>query len=136
MINAHVTLCGRIAIPGALKSIGDHVKLGFRMAVDRRAKIGDEWKNVPTWWTVEIWGRDAEFLSTRIAKGVQVTVMGEPYSEEWTTREGEKRTDLRVRAHAVLMTRAAADAPAATATDPGAPPSPKPAAAGDDEPPF
>jgi single-stranded DNA-binding protein len=138
MINAHVTLCGRIANPGGLKSIGDHVKLGFRMAVDRRTKIGDEWKNVPTWWTVEIWGRDAEYLATRIASGAQVTVMGEPYSEEWTTREGEKRTDLRVRAHAVLMVRTAADAPPAPApaSDPRAPPSPKPAAAGDGETPF
>lgn len=135
MINAHVTLCGRIANPGALKPIGDHVKLGFRLAVDRRAKVDNEWQNVTTWWTVEIWGKDAEFLAKRIAKGSPVTVMGEPYSEEWTAADGTKRTDLRVRAHAVLMTRAATDAPAAPASDLGAPPSP-PAVGDSQEPPF
>lgn len=132
MINATVNLIGRVANPGALKAIGEHHKLGFRLAVDRRAKVDGEWQNVPTWWTVEIWGKDAEFVSKRIAKGMKVTVMGEPYSEEWTAADGGKRTDLRVRAITVDLP-ARTDAPA---SDPGAPPSPKPAAAGDDEPPF
>ena len=139
MINAHVTLSGRIANPGELKPVGDHVKLGFRLAVDRRAKVAGEWRSIPTWWTVEIWDKDADFRAKRIAKGLQVTVLGEPYSEEWTTREGEKRTDLRVRAHSVLLPpRAAVDPAAEPASDPQAPPAPRPAPAADagDEPPF
>lgn len=138
MINATCTLVGRCAQPGELKYFGENPKLGLRLAVDRRAKVADKWENVTTWWTVEIWGKDAVFLHPRLAKGAAVTVIGEPYSEDWQTREGEKRTALRVRAHSILLHQRPAAAEGSDdgpATDPAAPRSKAPAGEGD-EPPF
>lgn len=135
-------LYGHVGNPGELKTVGDTVKLGFTLATNRREKKGTEWIDVATWWTITVWGKRAETLAGKLSKGLPITVHGEPYLEEWTTTDGTKRQSLRLRADDLVIHAARPARAAAPAEDPAGPVSehpprsPRPATAGDEEPPF
>lgn len=47
---------------------------------------------------VVVWDKQADLCKTYLSKGSPVLVEGKLQMEEWTTKEGEKRSKLRVRA--------------------------------------
>ena len=122
MSHANTTLTGFVAECGQLTPVGQTQYLGFRLATNRRAKVGAEWQDVPTWWSIRLWGDRAAGLAQRLAKGDYVFVSGEPFTEEWTGRDGHKRQTLRLDAKQVEIERkgtpkaAAPGAPGAPAT--------------------
>lgn len=144
-MKSYAFIPGRVGNHGELKFIGETCKFGFTLAANRREKVNNEWVDVPTWWTVEIWGKQAEYLAKKMIKGDPVTVVGEPYVEKWMTRDQQKRETLRLKASEVTIHarfQASGSAQAETpAADPAGPPSEHPPrspapAGGDDEPPF
>ena len=50
---------------------------------------------------VTVWDKQAEVCRTYLAKGSPILVEGRLQMDEWTTKEGEKRSKLRVRADRV-----------------------------------
>lgn len=52
---------------------------------------------------LEIWGKRAEALAQYLVKGAKVAITGEPYMNEWTTKDGDKRSQLRVNVSNVAL---------------------------------
>lgn len=71
----------------------------FSMATNERKKDkSGEWHDVPTWFRVTLWGKQAENGAKYLAKGRQVYIEGRLSQEEWQDREGATRYTLAVHA--------------------------------------
>jgi single-strand DNA-binding protein len=114
-----------------------------RMPINRPgAKRGDGQE--PDWFTIEVWGDQAQAFADQCRKGSRVDVLGRVSTNSWNTREGEARTDLIVKpevwrlleqpAAQAAPAQAPAVAPAAGAASAAAPAPTTPA--WDEEPPF
>lgn len=70
----------------------------FSLAVGRRYKDrnSSEWKEEVAFVRCSVWRETAERCGQRLKKGSPVFVEGRLRSKEWTTKEGQKRTDLEV----------------------------------------
>lgn len=73
-----------------------------RMVTNRRVNEGGEWKDAPSWYSIVAFGYPAEVLAGA-SKGELICVVGEPSVSEWTTREGETRVSLEVKATRVQL---------------------------------
>jgi len=106
--------------------------------------VSDKYKNkagelVETTCFVDIvvWGRQAEFCQQYLHKGSPVLIEGRLQLDQWESKEGEKRSKLRVRADRVQFLNAGqrrpenAPAPAANHSDAPADHPPAPAPEGD-----
>ena len=94
---------GHVGNPGELKNVGsDKLKLSFSVGFNRREKEGDEYVNATTWVSVEVWDKQASYLAKKLAKGTPVTVSGQIFLREWTDQEGNKRSQLRIKAERVI----------------------------------
>ena len=68
----------------------------FSVAVTERQTIRGERKDVTTWLRCKLFGAAAEYAAESLSKGTRVIVMGKMRQEDWTTREGEKRSTMTV----------------------------------------
>jgi single-stranded DNA-binding protein len=71
-------------------------------------------RKVSTFFECEYFMPDSErgqnYLARAMGKGAKVAVEGEPYANEWTDREGNKRTSIRVDVRALdILTAAPAE---------------------------
>jgi single-strand DNA-binding protein len=57
-----------------------------------------ESQDITTWFKVTLWGRQAEVANQYLSKGKQVYIEGRLRQEDWTDRDGAKRTSLVVNA--------------------------------------
>ena len=77
----------------------------FGLAVNRKYKQGDEWKEDVCFVDITTWGYLAEFCSEYLSKGSPVFVEGRLNFESWE-KDGEKRNKLGVVAsHMVFFGR-------------------------------
>jgi len=65
---------------------------------ERRKNVAGEYEDHTTWFRVTLWGRKAELANEYLAKGRQIYIEGHLRQEEYTDREGNKRTSLEVTA--------------------------------------
>lgn len=63
----------------------------------RKDKSGDN-QEVTTWFRVTAWGKLADLASQYLAKGKQVYIEGRLRQDEYTDKDGNKRTSLEVNA--------------------------------------
>ncbi len=63
---------------------------------DRRKNANGEWVEETQFIDVTLWGRTAEVASEYLSKGRPVLIEGRLKYDTWETREGEKRSKLRV----------------------------------------
>jgi single-strand DNA-binding protein len=71
----------------------------FSLATNERRKDkSGEAQDITTWFKVTLWGRQAEVAAQYLTKGQQVYIEGRLRLEEWTDRDGAKRTTLEVHA--------------------------------------
>jgi len=79
--------------------------LGFRVAVNRRYKdrTTDEWKDDTSYFTVNVWGQQAERVGETMKKGSAVLIEGELRSRSWETQSGEKRSVVEIHARRVQV---------------------------------
>ena len=77
---------------------GDAVT-GFNVAV--KSGYGQNEKTV--WVKCSLFGKRGEAVAPYLLKGQQVAVSGELSIQEWTNKEGEKVTDIAVRANDVTL---------------------------------
>jgi single-strand DNA-binding protein len=121
----------------------------LRLAVNRRFRDRDNnWRDNTVFLDVEVWGRQAEALSQQVKKGWSVFVDGHLKMDEWTSKDGTKRSKLVVSGLSVMALGAPSGKGAAAAaqaeTEEGAPPAPQKHEAAEeeniapeeDEPPF
>jgi single-strand DNA-binding protein len=65
---------------------------------ERRKNVTGEYEDHTTWFRVTFWNRQAELANEYLAKGRQVYIEGRLRQEEYTDREGNRRTSLEVTA--------------------------------------
>lgn len=61
----------------------------FDLAVNRRAKDGDEWHDEASFFPVEYWHRS---LTPYLVKGARVGIVGELRQDRWTANDGSNRS--------------------------------------------
>jgi len=76
----------------------------FRMATSRRYNTSNgERKEETDWFTVTVWGKQAESCNQYLSKGRQVYVEGRLHARSWEGQDGQMRTSLDVTANRVLF---------------------------------
>lgn len=65
--------------------------LNLGVATNHSYKDGDEWKEVPSFHRVQIWGKQAEFVAGALAKGDKVVVEGRIAYRSYDDKDGNKR---------------------------------------------
>lgn len=65
---------------------------------ERRKDKTGEMQDQTTWFRVTVWGKQAEVANQYLSKGRQVYVEGRLRQEEYTDRDGARRTALEVNA--------------------------------------
>lgn len=99
----NVVIVGRLTRDAELKytSGGTAVsKLGI--AVNKRKKQGDEWKEEASFFDVTLWGKMAEGLNTYLVKGKQIAVEGELEQERWE-KDGQNHSKVTITASNVQL---------------------------------
>lgn len=80
-------------------------------------KKGDQ--ELTTWFRVQVWGKQAENVNQYLSKGSQVYVEGRLRQDEYTDKEGNKRTTLEVNASDVRFLSAKGEKAAAAGGETG-----------------
>ena len=64
------------------------------LAVNRRYRSGDEYREETTFVDCEAWGRTAETMGKYLSKGRPVFIEGRLKLDEWQDKDGNRRTKL------------------------------------------
>lgn len=93
-----ITTAGRASADPELKyTQSGKAVCTVRLAIQHRKKVGDTWENAATTWLdCQAWDALAENMAASIKKGDRVIVTGRLSTEEWTGKDGDKRTTQRV----------------------------------------
>ncbi|MBK1879788.1 single-stranded DNA-binding protein [Pelagicoccus mobilis] len=68
----------------------------FGMAVNRVFRNGDDTQEETTFVDLEAWGKQAEIISKYVQKGNPLFIEGRLKFDSWESKEGEKRSKLKV----------------------------------------
>ncbi len=99
----HVTLMGNVVAPLELRRLPSGMAVTeIRLAVNERYKDkSGEWQEKAVYVDVVVWEKQAENCAKYLDKGSPVFVEGKLQMDEWTAKDGEKRSKLRVKAQSV-----------------------------------
>lgn len=75
----------------------------FGVATNRSIKKEDQWENVPTFHNVVQWGKQAEFTSNNLKKGMKVTVTGRIDNRSYDAKDGTKKYISEIVADSVIF---------------------------------
>jgi single-strand DNA-binding protein len=91
-----VILVGRLGRdPETRYTSGGQVVCNFSMATDENYKdrSGERQKHTE-WHRIVLWGKQAEIAQQYLKKGSQIYLEGRIRTNEWTDKEGQKRTGI------------------------------------------
>ena len=104
MLN-QIFIMGRLARDPEVRHTRSGVTVcSFTLAVDRDIKDKRTGERKTDWINVTAWRGTAELVSRYLHKGDKVVVVGRLEIQEWTDREGNKRTTPTVNAENVYFT--------------------------------
>ena len=104
-----VTLIGRLTRDAELKYTANGKAVSkFSLAVNKRRRVGDEWKEEANFFEIILWGQLGESLDQYLVKGKQVAVIGELTQERWE-QDGQNRSKVVVTAATVQLLGGAAN---------------------------
>jgi len=75
--------------------------VNFGLAVNRRYRSGDEWKEETCFVDIVVFGKQGEWSEEQLGKGSPVLVEGRLAFNSWETKEGERRSKHEVVAYNV-----------------------------------
>jgi single-strand DNA-binding protein len=103
------TIIGRAGQDAEIKYFeSGKVKTTFSLAVNRYdAKTKTE---VPDWFNVEVWDKQAEFAGEYLKKGREVAVDGRISISKWTDQTGEERERFLIVANQIRLLGSKRDA--------------------------
>lgn len=107
MSKAVITLSGTVGKDPDIRSTSNGFMANFSVATNARQKDRDgNWGDIATWWEVTAFAKSEDWLRSNFFKGAKVFVAGEVTNNQWTDRDGNKRSSLRVTAnHAEGLTK-------------------------------
>ena len=109
-----VFLIGRLTRDPEIRFLPSGTQVtSFSIAVNRRYKVGEDWREETYYFDIEAFGNLAERLGRQLNKGTQILVEGQLRQDRWETSSGEKRSKIKVVADKVNML----SAPQATTAD-------------------
>jgi len=73
----------------------------FGLAVNRKYKQGEEWKEDVCFVDITVWGKQAENCTEYLSKGKSVFIDGRLNFSSWESKDGQKRNKLDVVANTV-----------------------------------
>jgi single-strand DNA-binding protein len=79
------------------------------LAVNRRYKVNEEWKEETDFFDIVVFGKQAENCSEYLKKGRPVLVDGRLQQRRWETDEGQKRSKVEVVASIIQFLGSARD---------------------------
>ncbi len=106
----------------------------FGIAVNRKFKQGDEWKDEACFVDITVWGKQGENCSEYLSKGRPVFIEGYLRFSTWEADGGQKRSKLDVTANTVQFLGGRGDNPGSSGG--GSPAQDSPSMHGDDDVPF
>ena len=93
-----------ISISGALGRDAETRHLADGTAVVSFSVADSMGRDKPTiWWNCAWFGKRAEAVKQYLAKGQQVTVIGNVTEREWTDKDGQKRKSMDVRVNDLAL---------------------------------
>lgn len=89
-----ISFTGNLTADPELKFLPSGIPVAsFTVAVSKRVKDGDTWKDGPTSFVrCTVWRQYAENVAESLAKGTKVVVIGSMGQREYETKDGEKRS--------------------------------------------
>ena len=97
-----VLLMGNLTRDPELRfTAGGSAVANFGLAVNRKYKQGDEWKEDVCFVEITVWGKLAENCTEYLSKGRSVFVDGRLNFSSWEAKDGQKRNKLDVVANTV-----------------------------------
>ncbi|MBN2383148.1 single-stranded DNA-binding protein [bacterium] len=99
-----VTLVGNLVRDPELKYIPSGTPIcTFSIAVNRKYKQGEEWKESTCFIDIETWGRQAETAGEYLKKGRMVLIDGRIEQDRWETQDGSKRSKHKIVANQIVF---------------------------------
>jgi single-strand DNA-binding protein len=74
----------------------------FSVATSTRKKKGDQWTDEPSFWDVDLWGKQGESLNQYLTKGKLVGIEGPMAQDRWE-QDGQQRMKVRINANSVQL---------------------------------
>lgn len=100
----NVVLIGRLTRDAVLKSTSNGTAVSkFSIAVNKKRKSGDTFKDEAHFFDIVVWGKLAESLSNYLTKGKQVAVTGELSQERWSGDDGTNHSKVTVTAATIQL---------------------------------
>lgn len=103
-----ITVSGRMVKDATLKKVptadGEKFVLSGTVAYNTRASTGvtDKGeKDHSNFADIQIWGKQAETLASRLVKGIPVIAEGEPLLKRYTTSEGKRGVQFLINADTI-----------------------------------
>lgn len=63
----------------------------FGVATNHSVKKGDQWENLPTFHNIVVWGKQAEYISNNVKKGMKVSLSGRIDNRQYDAKDGTKK---------------------------------------------
>ena len=82
-------------------TVNNSTVITFGVGVYTTKKVND--KYAIDYYTVEYWGKPAEFVLPKLKGGTKVQVYGSMHMEEYNAKDGSKKTFPKVRATEVIV---------------------------------
>lgn len=74
----------------------------FGVATNHSIKKGDQWVDTPTFHNIVVWGKQAEFISNIVKKGVKVSIVGRIDNRQYDAKDGTKKYISEIVAETVI----------------------------------
>lgn len=63
----------------------------FGVATNHSIKKDDQWTDVPTFHNIVVWGKQAEYISGVVKKGMRISLTGRIDNRQYDAKDGTKR---------------------------------------------
>lgn len=77
----------------------------FSIACNRKYKVGDEWKQEPSFFDITVWGKLGEKAGTKLKKGQSILVEGRLQQDRWQGKDNKTRSKVHVVANNVIRVK-------------------------------
>lgn len=108
----------------------------FGVATNHSIKKDDQWTDVPTFHNIVVWGKQAEYISGVVKKGMRISLTGRIDNRQYDAKDGTKRYISEIIADTVVpfTNRASAEvSPEEAPTEDNTPPTESETAVTDDK---
>jgi single-strand DNA-binding protein len=63
----------------------------FGVATNHSIKKDDQWTDIPTFHNIVVWGKQAEYISNTLKKGMKVSLTGRIDNRQYDAKDGTKK---------------------------------------------